>query len=134
MVEGVTIRRIDSVSGVAQDPASSEQLREVSPLQADEAIVKGASLLDVREPDEYDAGHAPMATSIPLGELENRIAELPRGVTIVCVCRSGGRSAAAAQGLTAMGLDAVNLAGGMHAWAADGLAIVAANGSPGTVI
>jgi rhodanese-related sulfurtransferase len=71
---------------------------------------------------------------VPLGELEQRLAELPRGATIVCVCRSGGRSAAAAQALNAVGLDAVNLAGGMFAWAADGLAIVAANGTPGIVI
>jgi rhodanese-related sulfurtransferase len=134
MVEVVKIRGIDSVSGVPQDPAHGDQLREVSALQADEAVAVGASLLDVREPEEYDAGHAPLATSIPLGELGQRIAELPRDALIVCVCRSGVRSAAAAVALVTADFDAVNLAGGMHAWAADGLPIVTANGAPGTVI
>lgn len=109
-------------------------LREVSALEADEAVAAGAHLLDVREPVEFDAGHAPLAASIPLGALEQRTEELPREATIVCVCRSGHRSAAASQALGAAGFDAVNLAGGMYAWAADGLPVVAASGSPGTVI
>ncbi len=133
MVEVVTISGIDSVSCVHEFGAA-EQPREISPLQADEAVAAGASLVDVREPDEFDAGHAPHAIIVPLGELEQRIADLPRGTTIVCVCRSGGRSAAAAQVLSAHGFDAINLAGGMFAWSADGLAVVAANGSPGIVL
>lgn len=109
-------------------------VREIAALAADEAISAGASLLDVREPEEFEAGHAPAAHSIPMGELEARVAELPRGATIICVCRSGWRSAAAAAALTATGFDAVNLVGGMHAWSAEGLAVVTSRGAPGTVI
>jgi len=103
---------------VTRDAAGGDQPREVGALQADEAVAVGARLLDVREPDEYDAGHAPLATSIPLGELARRVDELPRDALIVCVCRSGVRSAAAAQALSAADFEAVNLAGGMQAWAA----------------
>jgi rhodanese-related sulfurtransferase len=119
---------------VRPDPADGDQLREVSALQADEAVAVGARLLDVREPEEYDAGHAPRATCIPLGELARHLEELPRDALIVCVCRSGVRSATAARALSAADFDAVNLAGGMQAWAADGLPVLAANGAPGTVI
>ena len=117
-----------------QEAAPSQQLREVAPLQANEAVAAGASLLDVREPEEFEAGHAPSAKCIPLGELEGRVAELTRDATIVCVCRSGGRSAAAAMALSSGGFDAVNLAGGMYAWAAEGLAVVTSSGAPGSVL
>lgn len=115
-------------------PAGGDQVREVCALEADEAVAVGASLLDVREPEEYDAGHAPLAKSIPLGELARRLQELPRDALIVCVCRSGVRSATAARALSTADFDAVNLAGGMQAWAADGLPILAADGAPGAVI
>jgi rhodanese-related sulfurtransferase len=119
---------------VSHDAAAGKQPREITPLQADEAIAAGATLLDVREPDEFLAGHAPAAQHIPLGELEARLGEVPRNGTIVCVCRSGGRSMAAAQILASVGLDGVNLGGGMHAWAAEGLAVVIPSGGPGSVI
>lgn len=73
-------------------------------------------LLDVREPEEYVAGHIAGAHLIPLGELPRRINELPRDREILCVCRSGSRSRAAAQQLAAAGLRSVNLNGGMLAW------------------
>ena len=71
---------------------------------------------------------------IPLGELEARHGELPRDHPIVCVCRSGSRSAFAAEALVAAGFDAVNLAGGMLAWAGEGLAITTDDGRAGTVL
>ena len=81
----------------------------------------GALLLDVREPEEWQAGHAPDALLMPMGQVRLRQAELPRDRRIVVVCRSGGRSAATTESLRTWGFDAVNLAGGMCAWVSAGL-------------
>ena len=77
----------------------------------------GAFLLDVREDDEWAAGHAPDAVHVRLGELGARTGELPRDREVYVICRSGTRSAYAAQALTAGGLNAVNVADGMTGWA-----------------
>jgi rhodanese-related sulfurtransferase len=95
---------------------------------------EGAVLLDVRQANEWEAGHAPDAMWVPLGELEGARFQLPFNRRIVCICRSGGRSARAAAELQGMGFDAVNMAGGMKAWAAEGLPVVKDDGSEGTVI
>lgn len=72
--------------------------------------------IDVREPDEVAAGTLPGAINIPLGQLAGRAAELDPGRRVVLLCRSGGRSTAAAEHLTRIGFtDVVNLAGGMLA-------------------
>ena len=81
----------------------------------------GALLLDVREPEEWQAEHAPGAVLMPMGQVRQRQSELPRDRRIVVVCRSGGRSAATTESLRTWGFDAVNLAGGMCAWASAGL-------------
>lgn len=93
----------------------------------------GKWLLDVRERHEWTAGHAPDATHVPLGELEAHRFDLPVNLRIVCVCRSGHRSADAAATLLEWGFDAVNLTGGMQAWARTGLPVVTDEGAPGTV-
>lgn len=79
---------------------------------ADDAVV-----LDVREQDEWDAGHAPGAVHIPLGELPTRLGELPENEPLPVICRSGGRSSRAVQWLEAQGYDVVNVDGGMRLWA-----------------
>jgi DMSO/TMAO reductase YedYZ molybdopterin-dependent catalytic subunit/rhodanese-related sulfurtransferase/glyoxylase-like metal-dependent hydrolase (beta-lactamase superfamily II) len=84
----------------------------------------GGLLLDVREPDEWVEGHAREAVLMPMGQVHTRLGELPEGKRIVVVCRSGGRSAAITDALRDQGYDAVNLTGGMCAWAAAGLPIV----------
>lgn len=91
-------------------------------------------LLDVREDDEWQAGHIEGAQHIPLGELGARLAELPSDKTIVAVCRSGGRSGAAVRGLRQLGRAAENLDGGVTAWTRAGLPLVDASGRPGRVI
>lgn len=91
-------------------------------------------LLDVREPDEWAAGHAPDAWFWPLGQLESVRFELPMNRTIVCVCRSGVRSATAVDQLRTWGLRTLNLEGGMQAWAAAGKPVVTDEGGPGQVI
>ena len=91
-------------------------------------------LLDVREDDEWQAGHIEGAQHIPLGELGGRIAELPKAQPIVAVCRSGSRSGAAVRGLKQMGYDVENLDGGVVAWTRAGLPLVDDLGRPGRVI
>jgi rhodanese-related sulfurtransferase len=91
-------------------------------------------LLDVREADEWEAGHAPGAKWVRLAELEGARFQLPINRRIVCVCRSGGRSARATAELIQMGFDAVNMEGGMRAWEARGLPVVKDDGTPGEVI
>ncbi|HEY5272946.1 MAG TPA: rhodanese-like domain-containing protein [Acidimicrobiales bacterium] len=111
-----------------------DELEEVDPEEAASLIAGGAYLLDVREPDEWEAGHAPEAHHIPLGDLEARYGEIPSDQTIVCVCRGGGRSARAAAALSTVGLTTINLAGGMRAWESSGLPVVVADDGAGTVI
>ena len=73
-------------------------------------------MLDVREPHEWRAGHAPRARHIPLAQLDVRSRELPAGRLVITVCRSGGRSARAAARLAAQGREVADVAGGMTAW------------------
>jgi rhodanese-related sulfurtransferase len=77
---------------------------------------EGAYVLDVRQPDEYEAGHVPGAVLVPLGELGARQSELPSDRPLLVICKSGGRSANAVQALTQAGYDATNVAGGTMAW------------------
>ena len=91
-------------------------------------------LLDVREHDEFAAGHAPDARHHPLGSIPTVWESLPPGRTILCICRSGARSAQATAFLRDQGLDAVNLEGGMQAWMAFGLEVVRDDGAAGAVI
>jgi rhodanese-related sulfurtransferase len=105
----------------------------VDPAEARHRLETGAALLDVRESDEWDTGHAPDAIWIPLGDLGARQDELSSDRPIVVVCRSGGRSAKATRALRQAGYDAMNLAGGMQAWAAAGYGVVTDGGEPGAV-
>jgi rhodanese-related sulfurtransferase len=91
-------------------------------------------LLDVREQDEWDAGHIDGAQHVPLGELGSRLAEVPKAQVVVAVCRSGSRSDRAAEGLRLSGFRAENLDGGVTAWSRAGLPLVAKGGGPGRVI
>jgi len=83
-----------------------------------------ATLLDVREPDEWAAGHAPGALHIPMGELMGRLDELPADAPLYVVCRSGGRSARVTAYLNGNGWDAKNVDGGMNSWHAAGRDLV----------
>lgn len=87
-----------------------------------------AYLLDVREPDEWLAGHAPEAVHIPLGELAARAAEVPNDRDVYIICRSGARSAQAVIALNGAGWRTANVRGGMHAWRSEGRPMVADSG------
>jgi rhodanese-related sulfurtransferase len=91
------------------------------------------ALLDVREQDEWDAGHVDGALHIPMGEVAARTADLP-DERLYVMCRVGGRSAQVVQYLVAQGLDAVNIDGGMFAWEAAGRPMVSGSGGQGTVL
>ena len=77
-------------------------------------------------------GHAPGAVHMPLGSLDPR--QFRTDVPVVAVCRSGNRSGKAAELLAQGGIDVVNMAGGMTAWAAAGLPVIAADGSAGEIV
>ncbi len=93
-----------------------------------------ALLLDVRERDEWTLGHAPDAVLLPMSELARRVDELDTSRRIVCICRSGNRSARVTAFLIQQGYDALNVAGGMYAWASAGHPVVTSAGGPGVVI
>ncbi|RZS29462.1 rhodanese-related sulfurtransferase [Herbihabitans rhizosphaerae] len=96
-----------------------------------ESLPDGVILLDVREQDEWDAGHAPGALHIPMGEVTARLDELPADDELYVVCRVGGRSARVTAFLNGNGWDARNVDGGMQSWHQAGRPIVAdANAEP----
>ena len=114
-------------------PGFGRRCPEVDPDEAVALAEAGAVLLDVREDDEWDAGHAPGALHMPLRRLAAEHTRLPADRRLVAVCRSGQRSELAAVALIDGGYDAVNLAGGMQAWAAHGHPVVTDAGTPGWV-
>ena len=90
-----------------------------------------AYLLDVREPEEWEAGHAPGAHHMPMMEIPARMSEIPPDDDVVVVCRSGGRSGQVVSYLLGHGWDNVrNLDGGMHSWQAAGREVVSESGQP----
>jgi rhodanese-related sulfurtransferase len=120
------------MSGAIHAPDSP--VVEVDPEGAKALLAEGAFLLDVREDDEWVAGHAGEAVHIPMGQVADRLAEVPRDKVVLCICRAGGRSGAIAAALLGEGFDVRNVTGGMQAWAAAGQSLEAAAGGPGTVI
>ncbi|MFI7413464.1 rhodanese-like domain-containing protein [Streptomyces sp. NPDC049627] len=84
------------------------------------AWVEGGLVVDVREPDEYEAGHVPGARLIPLRTVPVRCDALPTGRPVYVICAGGNRSKTAADWMTARGVDAYSVAGGILAWAASG--------------
>ena len=105
-------------------------IRHVRVREALAMLTDGALLLDVREDHEWDAGRSPDALHVALHDVPDRIDTFNRHRPIVCVCRSGARSARAGQYLVEQGFDAVNLEGGMLAWSSDGQPMVGAGADP----
>lgn len=95
-------------------------MAEVSVAETDVRRVRD-QIVDVRESNEVATGMIPGAIHIPLGLLPTRARELDRGRPVITVCRSGKRSARAAEELEAAGFEAHTMAGGMIAWQAAGL-------------
>lgn len=92
-------------------------------------VDSSAYLLDVREDDEWDAGHAPGASHLPMMDIPARLRDVPRDRDVVVVCRVGGRSGQVVNYLRRLGFENVsNLEGGMISWAASGRPMVAESG------
>lgn len=109
-------------------------MSEPAPVVTVADVPEGAVLLDVREQDEWDAGHAPGALHVPLGDLPSRLGDLPDDAELQVLCRAGGRAARAAAWLQENGYDAVVVDGGMGAWQDAGRPVVADDGSEPRVI
>ncbi len=90
-------------------------------------------VLDVREDDEWTAGHIDGSVHVPLGELDGRTSELDRSRPVVTVCRSGGRAGKAAELLGGAGFDAQVMDGGITGWAEQQLPLTTPDGRPGHV-
>jgi rhodanese-related sulfurtransferase len=110
-----------------------DAVRGVTVDEARELIRSEAVLLDVREDDEWAAGHAPEAVHMAMSRIAREFRALPTDRTIVCVCHVGARSAAVAAALNQAGWQAVNLDGGMAAWESAGLPVVDDGGRAGYV-
>ena len=93
-----------------------------------------AVVLDVREDDEWVAGHIDGATHIPMGDVPARLDDLPEGDPLYVICRSSGRSARVTAWLNANGFDAVVVAGGMGDWEALGRPMVSETGQEPFVV
>ncbi|MGW9135381.1 rhodanese-like domain-containing protein [Streptomyces sp. NPDC055681] len=109
----------------------------IPPGQAYRMLQEGtAVLLDVREADEYQAGHAPGALHVPLSRLaaDADVPASPNGRSLVLICRSGNRSQDAVRLLADRGVEAVDVTGGMRDWAEQGLPVQDAHGQAGTLI
>lgn len=100
------------------------QFVEVSAADAVSEVEGGTILLDVREQDEWDRGHAPTAIFLPMSKLPDGLDSIPTGQRLLVVCHAGSRSARVTRALLDSGYDAVNVAGGMLAWSdADGAVV-----------
>lgn len=89
------------------------------------AYDRGAVVVDVRRPDEYESGHIPGAVHVPLEDLASRLEDVPAGDPVYVVCAVGGRSLMAAGALAGAGYNAVSVAGGTIGWVERGGQVVA---------
>jgi rhodanese-related sulfurtransferase len=123
-------------AAMAAADAPEKSYAEVDAQGAAALVASGATLLDVRTPEEYAASHAPNAVHVPLKLLEDGKMQLNPGFraaaqealkgatgTVVCTCYGGGRGGTAAAELAAAGFTTANLLGGMGGWHAAGLPI-----------
>ncbi|HSE08620.1 MAG TPA: rhodanese-like domain-containing protein [Nocardioidaceae bacterium] len=106
-------------------------MREVDIDQFARAHSEGATVIDVREVQEYVEGHVAGAELIPMGHVPNQMSNLSKDEPVYLICRSGNRSLAVADFMIAAGFDARSVAGGMVAWARSGRPVVAGQ-EPGT--
>src|ERR1700712_1425029 len=94
------------------------QVPTVEIAQVPNPIPDGLTVLDVREPVEWQHGRIDGAVHVPMGEVPARLDELPQDTQLLVVCKVGGRSAQVTAWLQQQGYDAVNLSGGMLEWVA----------------
>jgi rhodanese-related sulfurtransferase len=100
-------------------------VNEVTIEELESALQSGARLVDVREPDEYEAGHVPGAVLVPLASVPAALDQFAAEATTYVICKTGARSYRACEFLVDQGLDAVNVEGGTKAWIISGRGTVA---------
>ena len=136
------VETVDSPSLLAladrRRPCKHEQMDEAGVPQADIADVpstldESVVLLDVREDDEWQRGHAPGARHIPMGQIPARLDDIDPAAKLYVVCGVGGRSQRVAQYLAQNGYAPVNVSGGMVAWAGAGRPVITDDGGVGVV-
>ncbi len=111
-----------------QSEVTQAQIADI-PLTFDGSVI----LLDVREDDEWQRGHAPGAQHIPMGQIPTRLTEIDADAQLFVVCQAGGRSQRVAQYLARNGYTPVNVAGGMLAWAGAGRPVITDDGATGVI-
>jgi rhodanese-related sulfurtransferase len=116
------------MKGMDEVEISQAQIADV-PTAFDNSVM----LLDVREDDEWQRGHAPGAKHIPMGQIPARLGEIDPQAQLFVVCHLGGRSERVAQYLARNGYSPVNVSGGMQAWAAAGRSVITDDGGVGVV-
>jgi rhodanese-related sulfurtransferase len=100
-------------------------IAEISITEFEPHVAAGSLVIDVRETDEYLAGHVPNAISIPLSTIPDRVEDFRHEGTVYVICQVGGRSMRACQYLADFDIDnLVNIAGGTSGWIASGNAVV----------
>ena len=117
-----------TISGLFSLPlaAQTNAIDSITAAKAMEMAKAGTLIIDVRDPDElvaiaYDA---PGVVNIPLGELSERLSEIPKDVPVIIACRSGSRSAEATEQLRTLGYtNTLTLSGGLYAWQEAGLPV-----------
>lgn len=107
---------------------------EVSPENLENLLSEGFKLIDVREQDEWNAGHHIEAAHIPMGSIPERIDEFDEDEKYIIICRSGGRSGRVCTFMEKEGIQSHNLTGGMNKLSSTSKKIVNSNGKNGIVI
>jgi rhodanese-related sulfurtransferase len=118
----------DSMNHMDEVHVAQAEIGEVPPTFEGRAV-----LLDVREDDEWQRGHAPGAQHIPMGQIPTRLNEIDPNADLFVVCQAGGRSQRVARYLAGNGYAPVNVVGGMLAWAGAGRPVVTDSGDAGVV-
>jgi rhodanese-related sulfurtransferase len=116
-----TEKRLDAGHAIRVRTVFANEVATVRPAEVAARLAEGWMLLDVRTDDEWADGRIAGSVHIPMDQLMQRMDEVDDRV--VCVCAVGARSARVAQFLNAQGREAVNLDGGIYAWANSGFSI-----------
>ena len=119
-------------NGVMTDATEPIEVPHIEPTGVADRLSEFV-LVDVREQDEWDAGHSPDAIHRPLSDMtEHGIRDIDFTKPVACICRSGARSYQVATALVQSGVEAYNVTGGMKGWAAEGYEVVNVDGKRGT--
>ncbi len=125
VIDGVKGLNMEEVHAeVARQQALLSKPREVQLEEFVERVAEGATVIDVREPMEYRAGHVPGAELMPMRSVPEKVGDLPTDRPVYVICESGNRSLQATDYLRGQGLEAYSVAGGTGVWGRAGHELV----------